>query len=381
MLCWPGRIPIKIHPVFWLFAALIGFFATLNFIYMLIWVIVILVSVLVHEFGHALTAKAFDQRARIELIALGGLTFHEGKKLKLWQDFVIVLIGPLAGLVLCGITYFLVRFVPADMPILLYILLIFVRINLFWSLINLLPVLPLDGGQLLRIIMEGIFGFRGLKITLFVGVVLGIGIGIGFFYFGALLIGAIFLLLAFESFTSWKYFKHMTSEDKDTTLIHSLEEGEKDLIKGNTDEALKEFEELRKKSQRGLIYIEASEKIAYLLEQKGERKAAYDILKELKEELSGEGRHLLHCLAYHNKDYILTLELGKRCFQDFPTHNVALINALVCASLDQTKPAIGWLECAIREGLPTISEVFEKKEFDKIRENPTFQAFMKNYHS
>jgi hypothetical protein len=70
----PGRIPLAIHPFFWVFAALIGWMNSQTILGTLIWVGIIVVSVVVHEFGHAITAVLFKQKARIQLIALGGVT-------------------------------------------------------------------------------------------------------------------------------------------------------------------------------------------------------------------------------------------------------------------------------------------------------------------
>src|SRR3546814_18959362 len=56
----------------------------------LVWTVIVFLSVLIHEYGHALTAVAFGQRARIELVALGGVTQRSGTKLNLWKEFIIV---------------------------------------------------------------------------------------------------------------------------------------------------------------------------------------------------------------------------------------------------------------------------------------------------
>jgi hypothetical protein len=61
MIVIPGRIPVSIHPLFWLFSGMIGWLYTQNLIGVLVWVGIILISVLVHEFGHALTAIAFKR--------------------------------------------------------------------------------------------------------------------------------------------------------------------------------------------------------------------------------------------------------------------------------------------------------------------------------
>src|SRR5579872_2281558 len=97
MLHFSGRIPLTIYPAFWIFSALIGFWISESLTGMFIWMGIIFVSVLFHEFGHALTAALFGLRPRIELVAMGGLTYHEGHKLPFWKQFLIVFDGPLFG--------------------------------------------------------------------------------------------------------------------------------------------------------------------------------------------------------------------------------------------------------------------------------------------
>src|SRR5271155_1717567 len=107
MIILPGTIPIRIHPIFWLMGLLLGWLISQSLIGMFIWLGIIFISVLVHEFGHALAALAFGQSSHIDLIAFGGLTTRQGGKLKLWQEFVVVASGPLAGLCLCFAAYWL----------------------------------------------------------------------------------------------------------------------------------------------------------------------------------------------------------------------------------------------------------------------------------
>src|SRR5271169_1684851 len=99
-LNFQGRIPVTIYPTFWIFAALIGYLNSMSLIGTLVWVGIIFVSVLFHEYGHALTAMLFKEKPRIELVAMGGLTYHNGQKLPFWKQFFIVLNGPLFGFIL-----------------------------------------------------------------------------------------------------------------------------------------------------------------------------------------------------------------------------------------------------------------------------------------
>ena len=181
MILIPGRIPISIHPFFWVIAALIGWINSATLVGMFLWIGIVLVSVLVHELGHALTAIAFKQRARIQLIALGGLTSFEGPKLSFWKQFFITLNGPLFGFGLFLLATACLRFDLSLWPTLHSLLRAMQIANLFWTIINLLPVLPLDGGQLLRILLEASFGVKGFKMALLSGALLSMALAFYFF--------------------------------------------------------------------------------------------------------------------------------------------------------------------------------------------------------
>lgn len=380
MLKFGRSIPIIIHPIFWLTAAIIGWLNSWSFIGTLIWMVVIFVSILVHELGHALTAKLFGQEAQIELVALGGLTYHDGKKVKRWQDFIIVLMGPTFGLILALIAYFIRSAVATSIPqLLLYTLTLFVVVNIFWTIVNLIPILPLDGGQLLRITLEGLFGHKGLKFTVLTGIVLGVTFGALAFIFGLFLAGAILLLLAFQGYASWKQVKNMTNEDQNQETQKMLEEAQAEMQLGHFDSAKEKLEKLRAKAKKGLLFDAATEQLAFLYDKEGQLQKVYELLKSIAKNLSISGKCLLHRAAYFNKDYELTLNIGSLCFQETQVYEVAYINALASACIKDVRSTIGWLECAIKHGLPNLKEAIAKPEFDPIRENESFKSFISSH--
>src|SRR5262249_255928 len=136
MITIPGKIPIRIHPLFWILIFVIGWLNSMSLIGTIIWAVVIFVSVLVHEYGHALTAMAFGQRANIDLIGMGGLTTRSGKTLKLWQEFLVVLNGPLAGISLYFIAFYIKRSLAASdhLGLIHAILNVMIIVNLFWTI-------------------------------------------------------------------------------------------------------------------------------------------------------------------------------------------------------------------------------------------------------
>ncbi|MBI5544732.1 MAG: M50 family metallopeptidase, partial [Deltaproteobacteria bacterium] len=89
-----GPIPVAIEPGFWLMSLAFGLSARLGFEAILLWVGVVLVSVLVHELGHALVALVFGVRSHISLHTFGGLTFP-ARRMSRPREIAMSLAGPL----------------------------------------------------------------------------------------------------------------------------------------------------------------------------------------------------------------------------------------------------------------------------------------------
>lgn len=381
MITIPGKIPISIHPLFWLIAFFIGWMWTMTLTGALICVAVILFSVLFHEFGHALTAMLFGQKTRIELAAFGGFTYREGRKLKLWEEFLVVLNGPVAGFLLFLIALAIYRNAALESQSLLFMVKFTFVANLFWTVINLVPVLPLDGGHLLSIILEAIFGFKGVKIAIIAGLVIAVAISVFFFALGMFLIGALFLILTFESFRSLRYYKIFTEQDRDTSLQELMKSADSDFHAGRSEQALSKLEAVRKKTREGILYTVATQEMAEIYRNQERYEEAYQLLLPIRKTLSGENLATFHFLAYMNGDYKTVTEIGNKCFQDNPSADTALINALAYGALSRAEPAVGWLECSLREGLTSIKEAISREEFDSIRNDPRFHAFEEAHKS
>jgi len=117
------------------------------------------VRILVHELGHAAALRGWGVPSRIVLHVMGGVTTHEAKLPTRWSRIAVSLAGPAAGMVLLGLPAVLVDAAwPAPEPWddVLYLV---VWVNLGWALVNLLPVLPLDGGHVAHELLDA--GTRG----------------------------------------------------------------------------------------------------------------------------------------------------------------------------------------------------------------------------
>jgi Zn-dependent protease len=380
MIRIPGIIPINIYPIFWLLSIAIAVLNSSTIPEILIWIGIVFFSVLIHEFGHAITALFFGQKAHIDLLGFGGLTKRHGKKLKKWQDFLITLNGPLAGFLFYLICMGLYIYIaPPKDGYLSYTLFYTATINLFWTVLNLLPIQPLDGGHLLRITLEGLFGLKGMKIALFISIVLAGLMTVLGFVSHQLLIGIIFFMFTFENYRLWKSSLSLTDFDQDSVLQNMLKSAKKDLSIGNFEGALNQFQQIRDVSSKGIIYAQATESMAEILDQLGKYEEGFDLLKPLAANLNPESVLLYHKLAFQSNHFDVAAKVGDKAYQLHPDYEVALINSLSNSIIDEKMPAIGWLNCAIRDGLPNIYAITTKPEYDNIRHLQAFRDLQSKY--
>jgi Zn-dependent protease len=116
-------------------------------------VLVAFLSLLFHEFGHALAARMYGIRTeRITLFLFGGMAEIRREPETPAQEFVIAGAGPLVSLLLAGVFFAATMTsmwfpVPKHVNLVLEMLLF---INLVFAIFNLLPGFPMDGGRMLR---------------------------------------------------------------------------------------------------------------------------------------------------------------------------------------------------------------------------------------
>jgi Zn-dependent protease len=166
-------IPVRVHPMFWLISAVLGWgYIRIGLGYVLLWVACTFVSILVHELGHVLMGLAFGNRSHIVLYSFGGLAIGSNREPHRWQRIAVLFAGPLAGFLLLGAVllfawYALPRIDPeGDMEALDEAVDMLFFMNLFWNLLNLLPIWPLDGGQISREVCTAVSPWNGARVAL-----------------------------------------------------------------------------------------------------------------------------------------------------------------------------------------------------------------------
>jgi Zn-dependent protease len=168
----PFGIPVYISP-YWLLMAVVLVVVYANtaennlanttdkYIVAAAFVVLLYVSVLVHELAHCVVARGFGLPVRkVLLYPLGGYSEIEQEPSSPGREALISGAGPIVSLALAGIGYELVKVVP---PGLTHRLIdqLFVA-NLIVGIFNLLPGLPLDGGRVLR---AAIWKLTGRQVT------------------------------------------------------------------------------------------------------------------------------------------------------------------------------------------------------------------------
>jgi Zn-dependent protease len=163
-----------------------------------VWLVIVPIAVLVHELGHAFVARTTGASPSIHLAGLGGLTTYlPPRRLSRARNIAISIAGPAVGLVigLALIAYRRAVGVPPGLGDSIVGTAIFT--TLIWSILNLLPILPLDGGQALRELLPGSPAKRATRAAV-VSVVVAVAAGLVAltlnFVFGALF--ALFLVLS-----------------------------------------------------------------------------------------------------------------------------------------------------------------------------------------
>lgn len=141
-----GPFPVVVEPSFWIFSVLLGWSDRPELVAS--WVAICFVSILVHELGHGLVSRAFGATAWIRLYSFGGLCYSDRRHSK-WRDIAVSVAGPAAGFCLGGLVVLANHFNPTDNPFGRYCLYQAMWVNFGWGALNLLPVLPLDGGHVL----------------------------------------------------------------------------------------------------------------------------------------------------------------------------------------------------------------------------------------
>jgi Zn-dependent protease len=142
-------IPVRVVSTFWIMTALLGMQGGRgNLGKVFLWGAIVFTSIVLHELGHALTARRFGLVPAITLHGMGGLTQFEGGRLNRLQTCLVSFAGPAMGLIV-GLPVWAIQHAYHLSPSASDLASWVIWVNVGWSLINLIPVVPYDGGHIL----------------------------------------------------------------------------------------------------------------------------------------------------------------------------------------------------------------------------------------
>ncbi len=199
-------IPVFVH---WSFSLLLLFILYTGwthhidaggFAFLFLFIFSLFLCVILHEYGHALSARYYGVQTRdITILPIGGVARLDKLPRQPFQEFIVAIAGPAVNVVIFSIIYLLL-YVFFSLHYTLYelitsetdeivvghkvsFLLSLLQANLFLVLFNMIPAFPMDGGRVLRAWLSSVLGrVRATRIAAIIGQI----ISIGFVVFGVM---------------------------------------------------------------------------------------------------------------------------------------------------------------------------------------------------
>jgi Zn-dependent protease len=435
-------IPVKIDPSFLFISAVLAFGRLSQPIYLVEWLIVIFVSILIHELGHAFMVRSFGLSPQIMLYSMGGLTsWREEKSISHAKHIAISLAGPFAGFVFGGLVYLSGERMPdlfADQfGAQTYQDLMFV--NLGWGIFNLLPILPLDGGNVAYSIEQWATKKPSGVITRVLSLLVAGGVGLWALSIGWLWVvflmalfainngGALIRLIQYNRDGRVRPMLDQAQDavkrDDGATAVqlakealnsaHSVEmkeEAQAILLQGlilgaDIERAKKEADRLRavyghaallraltgfERDQlpRAIPVIEYSYATApspdlnftfanALIIAGRFQEAKSLIASQQHPKYAAAAYETMQIAAFHSGEYDLSAEAGRQAFER--TKGAGIAYNIACAEARAGRPdeALAWIERAVEAGYRNVDALASDSDFETLRSRPEFETLCK----
>ena len=199
-------IPVRVEPWFWITMAFIGgglhAANSTDILLVIVFVFAGFLSIMIHELGHALTIRKYGLPSAITLRAFGGYASFPAGKLDRKQSFFVTAAGPLIQFVFGALLIILAPSISIpEGSLFLQFLRDLIWVSIAWSILNCLPVYPMDGGQM----MAAILGPRKQHYVHMISSIVAVIIGItGYLYLGSILLPIFMALFAWQNWQSYQ---------------------------------------------------------------------------------------------------------------------------------------------------------------------------------
>lgn len=267
-----GSIPVRVQASFFVMTVVLGASGTPDVPRIAIWVAIVFASVFAHELGHAFMGRAFGLTPAVSLYAMGGLTsFAPGKKLSNGKSLLISLAGPSVGLFVALLVLVggMLGLTPTSSggggeSLALYTVRSIFFVNGYWSLFNLMPMLPLDGGHVTLYTLNALTGGKGERIARIISLAVAVVLGVFAATRGTGYIMVVLLCVSF-AIQNGRMLGQSTGGEKDEPLREVLAKAVADLNTGNARGAIGGAEIVANNAGTPELKLEALRLLAYAL--------------------------------------------------------------------------------------------------------------------
>lgn len=366
------NIPVIVQPTFWIFLLIFCFEPSLQPIHMILLALILSISLLFHELGHAFAVQYFGKAPVITLEGFGGYASYDGRGLAERQHFIVTLCGPLCTAFLIVLSHFFLNgeYIQAQSARFFFYYL--KKLNIFWLIVNIAPLLPLDGGKLAEYFFRKWFGDnKGTIFCLGLGNMTAVIGGAYFLSSGNYFFACVFLYHGWQNF---QVFQHCTRNSKPTPL-DQYNEAIAHLENKEDEKAAFLLQKLIR-SKNDFVKIHSIETLAEILDKKGESAKAYGLLQDSDYTKLNKGKWLLCKLAYMSKNYELSAKFAHEIYSIHPKFEIAFLNARTFARLRIDDQALGWLKTALQfeEAQQNMHTIMVDDAFVALQENLEFAA-------
>lgn len=200
-------IPVEIQTWFWITMAIFGYMTFSGesntqtlFLCMSLFILAGLLSILVHELGHALVGMCFRAKPYIVLQSLGGYAAFPNTQFTRTQSFLVTAAGPAIQILLGVISFTVLEYCPEEKELFRVFFKVLAIISILWAVLNLVPVFPLDGGRM----MFALMGPRREKVAWWISMVSGTVAGVSFISMGNFpFMGVMLLFMVFQNYQTY----------------------------------------------------------------------------------------------------------------------------------------------------------------------------------
>ena len=230
-------IPVSIEAGFLITVVFLAAIGRREGLLILEWVAVVVASVLVHELGHAVAFRTFGVKPSIVLTWMFGLTY--GGALPPWRDVLVSLAGPVAGFGV-GLGALVAKAaIPQLDPQIRLVLDDLVFANLAWGAINLLPILPLDGGNIAASVLKGVGRRDPRRDAVIVSLVAAILLAVVAVAISYPWLAVLVVWFSASNYEEWRAFRERPKRER-------LEKAARRLMYGEPDEAIADIEAIER---------------------------------------------------------------------------------------------------------------------------------------